>query len=112
MLVAFNAKKNTALKIITPVFDAEWAEYKTGAAGLDSEISQDGGAFGDCTNELTEIGSTGVYYLSLTAAELNYDTVLVKITTTTDGAKIPCFFINLQNIGIGAGPLVTEWLSH
>lgn len=60
----------------------------TGAAGLDSEVSIDAGAFADCTNEATEIAtSSGVYYLDLTAAEMNGDTVAVIVKTSTSGAK-------------------------
>lgn len=59
----------------------------SGASGLDTEVSIDGAAFGDATNEATEIGSTGVYYIDLTAAEMNGDTIVVKITSTTIDSK-------------------------
>jgi len=100
MLQTIRLLKNTALKLQFPIFDAEWAEYITLATGLDSEKSQDGSSFSDCTNEATEIGSTGVYTLDMTAAEMNYDTVFVKITTTTDGAKVPCFLIKTYSDGL------------
>lgn len=60
----------------------------TGAAGLDSEVSKDGGAFADCTNEATEIGN-GVYYLDLTSTEMNADCVAVVVKTSTSGAIHP-----------------------
>jgi len=101
MLVSIQPQKAVSFTIITPVFDAEWAEYISGAANLDSEISQDGGSFSDCTNELTEIGSTGVYSLVLTGTETNCSQALIKATTTTDGAKIPCFFMNTESAGGG-----------
>jgi hypothetical protein len=63
----------------------------SGAAGLDSEIDtfNDGAApdgFTDCTNEATEIGSTGQYYLSLSQAEMNADYIVVQIKSSTTGA--------------------------
>ena len=62
-----------------------------GWAGADSEISKDGGAFADCTNEATEIGSSGCGYIDLTAAEMNADSVILKITVTNPGA-LPLVF--------------------
>lgn len=56
--------------------------FNAGGTGLDSEISKDGGAFTDCTNEATEIGSSGVYFLDLTATEMNADTVAVVVKST------------------------------
>lgn len=61
------------------------------AAGLDSEIDAwaDGSApdgFVDCSNEATEIGSTGQYYLSLTQSEMNADYIVIQIKSSTSGA--------------------------
>jgi len=96
MLVTMDATKNTTLTLITPVFDAAEEDYKSSAAGLDSEISQDSGGFADCTNELTEIGTSGVYTLILTAAEMNVDLVGIRITSTSTGYKIPFFAIQTE----------------
>jgi hypothetical protein len=57
-----------------------------GAADLDSEISKDGGAFVDCTNEAVEV-EQGVYHLDLTATEMDADAVAVIIKTSTVNAK-------------------------
>jgi len=60
----------------------------TGASGLDSEISKDGGTFADCTNEATEIAtSSGMYYLDLSSTEMNADTVAIIVKTSSSGAK-------------------------
>jgi hypothetical protein len=75
-------KKNAACKIVFPIFDAD-GDLVSSAAGLDSEYSLDGGSFADCTNEATEIGSTGVYYLNLVAGETNGDVVAIQVKTTT-----------------------------
>lgn len=84
-------QKNVATIIIVPIVDAD-GDAVTGAAGLDSEIdtwsdsvAPDG--FVDCTNEATEIGTNGIYYLSLTQAECNVDYAYIQVKTTTSGAK-------------------------
>ena len=94
-IVYITSPVSTAVTITTPVFDAEWSDaYESGATGLDSEISKDGGSFADCDNELTEIDSTGVYTLTVTDTERGtHDNVVIKCTTTTVGAKIPIFVI-------------------
>lgn len=79
--------KNQAYRVTFGIFDAD-GDLVTGAAGLDSEISKDAGTFADCTNEATEIAtSSGMYYLDLTATEMNADTVAVIVKTSTTGAK-------------------------
>jgi hypothetical protein len=86
--------KNTDTRITFPIIDAD-GDIVTGAAGLDSEwvsynTADHGGAapsFADCTHEATEIGSTGVYYLDVSAAEINKDFTHIQIKTSTSGAK-------------------------
>jgi len=93
--------KNVATYIVVPIVDAD-GDVVTGAAGLDSELNywEDGSApqatFSDCTNEASEIGSTGIYSLSLTQAEMNHDYVYVTIKTTTSGAKAQHVLINCK----------------
>lgn len=79
-------RKNTAFRVYFPILDAD-GDLVTGASALDSEVSLDGAAFGDCTSEATEIGSTGNYYLDLTASEMNADAVVVQVKTSSSGAK-------------------------
>jgi len=45
-------------------------------------VSQDGGAFAAATNAAAEIGTTGVYALTLTAGEMDADLVTVKVTAS------------------------------
>jgi hypothetical protein len=79
--------KNTAYRVTFPIMDAD-GDLVTGATGLDSEISKDGGTFADCTSEATEIAtSSGMYFLDLTAAEMNCDTVAIIVKTSSSGAK-------------------------
>ena len=80
-------RKNVAYRITFPILDAD-GDLVTGATGLDSEVSKDGGTFADATNEAIEIAtSSGVYYLDLTSTEMNADTVAVIVKTTSSGAK-------------------------
>jgi len=53
---------------------------KTGLT-VTATISKDGGAFAACTNSVSEIAN-GVYKISLTAAEMNADTIVLKFTGT------------------------------
>lgn len=79
--------KGQAYRVTFPILDAD-GDLVTGAAGLDSDVSKDGGTFADATSEATEIAtSSGMYYLDLTATEMNADTVSVIVKTTTAGAK-------------------------
>src|SRR5688500_9129972 len=79
-------QKNVAHRIYFPIYDND-GDLVTGAAGLDSEISKDGGNYADCGSEATEIQSTGTYFLDLTATEMNADAVVVIIKTSTTDAK-------------------------
>lgn len=79
--------KNQAYRVTFPIFNAT-GDLVTGAAGLDSEVSKDGGTFADCASEATEIATaSGVYYLDLTSTEMNADTVAIIVKTSTSGAK-------------------------
>jgi hypothetical protein len=80
-------QKGVAYRVTFPILDAD-GDLVTGASTPDSEVSKDGGAFADCTNEATEIATnSGMYYLDLTATEMAADTVAVIVKTGTAGAK-------------------------
>lgn len=92
-------RKNTAYRVTFPLLDAD-GDLVTGAASLDSEVSKDGGAFADCTNEATEIAtSSGIYYLDLTADEMNADTVAIIVKTSTSGAKTTPIVLYPEELG-------------
>lgn len=78
--------KNAAWRVTFTILDAD-GDPVSGATGLDSEVSKDAAAFADCTNEATEIGSSGVYYLDLTDSEMNADTIAIRVQTSSSGAK-------------------------
>ena len=79
-------RKNTAYRVTFPIYDAD-GDAVTGATGLDSEYSLDAVDFVDCTDEAHEIGTSGVYYIDLTSDEMNADTIVVRVQTTSVGAK-------------------------
>jgi hypothetical protein len=90
-------QKNVATRIVFPIVDAD-GDFVTGASSLDSEIDTfaDGSnpdGFTDCTNEATEIGTTGIYYLNLTQSEMNNDYIVVQVKTGTAGAKTQMILI-------------------
>lgn len=75
------------------------------ATGLDSELSWLSdtavpGSFADCTNEATEIGSTGIYYLTLTASEMMSDYVLVRTVSSSASSRTE---VNLIDTRFAAG---------
>lgn len=100
--------KNQAYRVSFPLLDAD-GDLVTGATGLDSEISKDGATFGDCTNEATEIATaSGMYFLDLTATEMNADTVCVIVKTTSSGAKTTPMVLYPNKTG-GLSVNVTSW---
>jgi hypothetical protein len=76
-----------AHRITYPMLDAD-GDLVTGATTPDAEISKDAGTFADCTNESTEIATaSGVYYLDLTATEMEADQIVVIAKSATAGMK-------------------------
>jgi len=92
-------KKNAVAKIVFPIYD-ENGDLLPGATGLDSEYSINGGSYSDCTNEATEIGSTGMYYLNLIAGETNGDviSIIVKTTSATGKTSALVFYTSAQTL--------------
>jgi hypothetical protein len=92
-------RKNVAYRVTFPILDAD-GDLVTGATGLDSEVSKDGGTFADCTNEATEIAtSSGMYFLDLTADEMNADTVAIIVKTSSSGAKTTPLVLYPEEVG-------------
>jgi len=101
--------KNQAFRVTFPILD-NTGSLVSGAAALDSEVSKDAGAFADVTAEATEIAtSSGVYYLDLTATEMNADTVVVIVKTTTTDAKTTTLVMYPQTDGLDRTVDVTHW---
>jgi hypothetical protein len=92
-------RKNVAYRVTFPIMDAD-GDLVTGAAGLDSEVSKDGGTFADCGSEATEIAtSSGMYFLDLTSTEMNADTVAIIVKTSTSGAKTTAIVLYPEEAG-------------
>jgi hypothetical protein len=71
--------KNQAFRWKGVVVDATGAPVTGGLTGLDTELSLDDGNWTDATNEFTETQTSGRGYLDLTAAEMNYDSVGIRV---------------------------------
>ncbi len=108
MAQVYPPKKNAAFDLYFPLYGNNLTP-QTGAAGLDSEVSKDGAAFADCTNEATEIGATGIYKLTLTATEMNADIVVVQVKTTSLGTVVFTLYTGAatwdEHLLVGSGGL-------
>lgn len=92
-------RKNVAYRLTFALYKND-GTLITGASGLDSEVSKDGGTFADCTNEATEIATnSGFYYLDLTSTEMNADCVAIMTKTSSTGAVIPTWVLYPQETG-------------
>ena len=79
-------QKAVAYRVTFPVFDAD-GDLVSGITP-DTELSKDGAAFSDSTNEATEIASSsGIYYLDLTSSETDCDTLAIIVKSATVGMK-------------------------
>ena len=80
------AKKNAVYYLSFPAINSSTPEsYVSGESIVDSAYYKDGvGAWTSMAiaDTVSEIGSTGVYELDLSASELNHDKVLIKFTST------------------------------
>lgn len=90
--------KNEAYRLYFDIRDATGA-YITTWADMDTELSQDGGAFGDATNEATEIGTSGHGFIDLDAGEMDFDSVIVKVTVSNVGAIPTSIYLYPQEEG-------------
>lgn len=75
--------KGVAYRVTFPIFDAAGG-LVSGATSPVSRVSKDGGTFATTTAAIVEIATaSGMYYLDLTAAEMNADTVAVTVASGT-----------------------------
>jgi hypothetical protein len=90
--------KNTAYRLYLDMRKNDGTLVTTWA-GADTELSADGAAFADATNEITEIGTSGVGYIDLTSGEMNYDCVTVKSTVTNTDALPSVIYLYPEEAG-------------
>ena len=91
-------QKNVAFRATFPIYDTSGARI-SGATALDSQVDLDKAGFGACTNEATETGSSGIYTLDLTAAEMNADTVTITVATSSADAVYPVLVLYPEETG-------------
>lgn len=95
-------KKNTAFELAFPMVDSVTpASFKTGLFPTDTGYYKDGaGAWTvlDIVDTATQIGTTGVYEISLTAAELNYDWVVIKFSAAGAADTLITFKLFVHSI--------------
>lgn len=88
-------KKNSAKYLAVPMINESTpGEFITGESVTDTAYYKDGaGAWTSLsiTDTFAEIGSTGVYEIDLTAAEMNHDQVLIKLTSTSAADSMVLF---------------------
>lgn len=118
-VLEFCREQNVATKIVIPIRDATDGSLVSSAAALDTELElySDGTAattFADATNEATELGSTGIYSLALTAGEVNDSYIIGQTKTTTTDAMTTVWGIrtNCNEVTIatgGIGPLASAF---
>lgn len=88
-------KKNTAYYLAFPMVDkANPESFKTSETVTDTAYYKDGaGAWTSLaiTDTVSEISTTGVYEIDLSASELNHDQVIIKMTST-NGADTAFLF--------------------
>ena len=102
-------KKNSAYYLALPMVDsATPASFKTGLTVADTAYYKDGaGAWTTLaiTDTFAEIGATGIYEIDLTAAELNHDQVIIKLTSA--GAADSLVVFEMDSIEIDDVALAT-----
>lgn len=98
-----------AYRITFPIFDSD-GDLVADAAGLDTEISKDGGTITDTTNEATQIAaSSGLYYLDLVYTEMQCSCLAGKVKSSTVDSKdtpfvlYPCHLPTLESGTAQAG---------
>lgn len=104
-----------ATTIIFPLIDNE-GKTRTGASSLDSEwlavsdtptspFTKGNVGFADMTNETTEIGTTGVYFLNIAAGELPAASPYVFIRVISGNAATQYIFIRTATVYVNT----TAW---
>lgn len=80
--------KNAAFRVSFDIENVTNGALITTWADMDSTISKDGEDYAACTNEATEIQTSGTGFLDLTADEMNADTVIVKVAVSNANARV------------------------
>ena len=84
-------KKNEATELVFPmVSTANPEDFITGETVTDTAYYHDGGSWTSLaiSDAVSEIGSTGVYQLSMAQAEMNHDLIMIKLTATNSADSL------------------------
>lgn len=90
-LVHIDLKKNVAAEIEFPMYDiSEPGLMLTGLTVTDTAYYRDGGSWTSLSisDSVSEIGSTGMYQISLSAGELNHDQIVIKFSSMSGGTLL------------------------
>lgn len=93
MATLYPPKKNTVYAFELAVYDNA-GKFLTGAVFSSKQVYLDGALLGTITGAPAEIGASGMYVISLTAAEMNADRVALRFVIT--GA--PDVTVNLNTV--------------
>lgn len=94
-------KKNTAYYLAVPMVDSSTPEsFKSGVVVVGDGYYKDGaGAWTVLIlGDFTEIGTTGIYEITLEAAILNHDFVIIKLTASGAADSFVIFEMEVSNI--------------
>jgi len=106
--VEVRREKNLSTRIVFPIRNVSTGALITGATALDCETSSfadssNPTSFADVTNAEAEIGTTGMYYFNATAAEMNFDMVIFKCTSSSTNAATTLMLVNTLH-----GTIITD----
>ena len=99
-------KKNQAAEIMFPMVNTAAPDgFDTGETVTDTAYYRDGGSWTSLpiTDTVTEISTTGMYTIELTAAEMNHDLIAIKFTSTNaadTAVVIRTFAVDADDLGI------------
>ena len=116
-------KKNEATEIVIPAIDtADHDVFKSGLSPVDTAYYKDGtGAWTSLAiaDTFAEIGSTGVYEISLTSDEMNHDYIVIKVSASgmsdtaivikTYTSDIDDIYSDAEAILVDTNELQTAW---
>lgn len=96
--------KNSAYYLVFPMVDSSTpASFKTGETVTDTGYYKDGsGSWTSLaiTDTVSEIGSTGLYEIDLTASELNHDQVVIKFSAGSSADTAIIFDLSPQGVDV------------
>ena len=101
--------KGQAYRVTGKIVNATTGNPITGALTTPaSTVSKDGAAFASTTTPVAEIGTTGYFYVDLSAAEMNANTVVVHVTA----ANADAVYASLCIFPVDLSESSTHWMKQ